>query len=163
MRTKSARKDNLILPRPCIVDGSLEPVRFWTASRAARPCDGAHQPRGESSSPRWLPLGRCGGQPANGESLAQPKRKPVTPDVLVHSEGTVFLFNPLTPRAKEWIDQNVQEDAQWFGTTLVVEHGYPSKHGHSGSSPCILRLYPNGWKCIPNRAHCGTLSRSQES
>jgi hypothetical protein len=46
------------------------------------------------------------------------------PDVLVHNEGTLFLFNPLTSRAKEWIDNNVQDDAQWFGTTLVVEHRY---------------------------------------
>ena len=46
------------------------------------------------------------------------------PDVLVANEGTVFLFNPLTARAKEWIEQNVQPDAQWFGTTLVVEHRY---------------------------------------
>jgi hypothetical protein len=56
--------------------------------------------------------------------LHNPKRKSVTPDVLIHNEGTVFLFNPLTSRAKEWIDENVQEDAQWFGTTLVVEHRY---------------------------------------
>ena len=47
-----------------------------------------------------------------------------TPDVLVANEGTVFLFNPLTPRAKEWIEEHVQPDAQWFGTTLVVEHRY---------------------------------------
>jgi hypothetical protein len=46
------------------------------------------------------------------------------PDVLVRNEGTLFLFNPLTSRAKEWIDNNVQDDAQWFGTTLVVEHRY---------------------------------------
>ena len=48
----------------------------------------------------------------------------VTPDVLVANEGSVFLFNPLTARAKEWIDDNVQDDAHWFGTTLVVEHRY---------------------------------------
>ena len=52
------------------------------------------------------------------------KEKASAPDVLVHNEGTVFLFNPLTARAKEWIDDNVQPDAQWFGTTLVVEHRY---------------------------------------
>jgi hypothetical protein len=46
------------------------------------------------------------------------------PDVLVRNEGTVFLFNPLTPRAKEWMLQNVHPDAQWFGTTLVVEHRF---------------------------------------
>jgi hypothetical protein len=37
-----------------------------------------------------------------------------TPDVLVRNEGTVFLFCPLTPRAKEWIDERVQSDALWF-------------------------------------------------
>lgn len=47
-----------------------------------------------------------------------------TPDVLIHNEGTVFLFDPLTVRAKEWIDDNVQPDARWFGTVLVVEHRY---------------------------------------
>jgi hypothetical protein len=47
-----------------------------------------------------------------------------TPDVLVRNEGTVFLFCPLTPLAKEWIDEHVQTDAQWFGNALVVEHRY---------------------------------------
>ena len=46
------------------------------------------------------------------------------PDVLVHNEGTLFLFNPLTAQAREWIDENVQPDAQRFGTTLVCEHRY---------------------------------------
>jgi hypothetical protein len=56
--------------------------------------------------------------------MDSPKEKPVNPDVLVHNEGAVFLFNPLTSRAKEWVDDNVQPDAQWFGTTLVVEHRF---------------------------------------
>jgi len=47
-----------------------------------------------------------------------------TPDVLVHNEGTVFLFNPLTARAKRWMEDNVHPDSHWFGTTLVVEHRY---------------------------------------
>jgi hypothetical protein len=47
------------------------------------------------------------------------------PDVLVANEGTVFLFNPLTKRAKDWIDDNVSSESwQWFGTTLVVDHRY---------------------------------------
>ena len=46
------------------------------------------------------------------------------PDVLVRNEGTVFLFCPLTPRAKEWIDAHVRSDAHWFGNALVVEHRY---------------------------------------
>ena len=47
---------------------------------------------------------------------------PSTPDVLVRNEGTVFLFCPLTSRGKQWIEEHVQTDAQWFGSTLVVEH-----------------------------------------
>ena len=45
-------------------------------------------------------------------------------DVLVRNEGALFLFCPLTSTAKEWIDEHVQADAQWFGKTLVVEHRY---------------------------------------
>jgi len=56
--------------------------------------------------------------------MKPPKEKAVTPDVLVSNEGTIFLFNPLTAQARAWIDENVQPDAQWFGTTLVVEHRY---------------------------------------
>jgi hypothetical protein len=49
---------------------------------------------------------------------------PSTPDVLVCNEGTVFLFCPLTSQGKEWIDEHVQPDAQWFGNALVVEHRF---------------------------------------
>jgi hypothetical protein len=51
-------------------------------------------------------------------------KNPVTPDVLVANEGTVFLFNPLTSKANEWIEEHVQGDAQWFGHALIVEHRY---------------------------------------
>lgn len=47
-----------------------------------------------------------------------------TPDVLVHNEGTIFLFCPLTPRAKQWIADNVEANATWFGHVLVVEHRF---------------------------------------
>jgi len=46
------------------------------------------------------------------------------PDVLVNNVGTLYTFCPLTLRAKEWIDEHVQDDAQWFGHALVVEHRY---------------------------------------
>jgi len=49
---------------------------------------------------------------------------PITPDVLVRNEGTVFLFCPLTSQGKEWIDEHVQPDALWFGSALVVEHRF---------------------------------------
>ena len=49
---------------------------------------------------------------------------PLTPDVLVHSEGTIFLFCPLTHEAEQWIAQHVEESAMWFGHALVVEHRF---------------------------------------
>jgi len=47
-----------------------------------------------------------------------------TPDVLVSNAGTVFVFCPLTSRAKQWIDENVQPDAQWYGNSLIAEHRF---------------------------------------
>jgi hypothetical protein len=47
------------------------------------------------------------------------------PDVLVRNEGTVFIFCPLTERAKLWFNANVASESwQWFGNVLVVEHRY---------------------------------------
>ena len=74
--------------------------------------------------PRWLPLGRCGGKPQKENSLQSAKNQSVTPDVLVNNVGTLYTFCPLTLRAKEWIDEHVQDDAQWFGHALIVEHRY---------------------------------------
>jgi hypothetical protein len=48
----------------------------------------------------------------------------VYPDVRVRNEGTIVLFTPIMPRAKQWIAGNVQPDAQWLGDALVVEHRY---------------------------------------
>ena len=48
-------------------------------------------------------------------------------DVLAANQGTVFLFNSLTARAQEWVDDNVvSEPWQWLGRTLVVEARYAS-------------------------------------
>ena len=47
-----------------------------------------------------------------------------SPDVLIANEGTLFLFSPLSHVAKEWIEEHVEADAQWFGSALVVEHRY---------------------------------------
>jgi hypothetical protein len=67
---------------------------------------------------------RCGGQPAKDNPVTAWEGTP-TPDVLVANQGSVFIFNPLTERAQQWINENVQsEDWQWFGTSLVVDHRY---------------------------------------
>lgn len=45
-------------------------------------------------------------------------------DVHVSNQGTIFTFWPVTDAAKEWIDENVPDDSQWFGPKLVVEWRY---------------------------------------
>ena len=45
-------------------------------------------------------------------------------DVIVSNEGTVLLFNPLTARAKRWMQANVHPDSHWFGSALVIECRY---------------------------------------
>lgn len=56
--------------------------------------------------------------------MSSSSQVPITPDVLVQNEGTLFLFCPLTSQGKEWIDEHVQSDALWFGSALVVEHRF---------------------------------------
>ncbi len=56
--------------------------------------------------------------------MDSPKEKSATPDVLFNDAETLYTFSPLTARAKEWIAEHVQPDAQWFGNALVVEHRY---------------------------------------
>lgn len=46
-----------------------------------------------------------------------------TADFAIADQGTLVLFNPLTPEAKAWIDNNcVTEPYQWFGRALAVNH-----------------------------------------
>lgn len=43
-------------------------------------------------------------------------------DFIVRDEGTVWLFTPLTPAALQFLSEHTQEDARYFGDSLVVEH-----------------------------------------
>lgn len=55
-----------------------------------------------------------------------PSPKPHT-DALVENHGSLFLIRPLSTYAADWIEQNilnVNEEAQTFGSALVVEPRY---------------------------------------
>ncbi len=45
-------------------------------------------------------------------------------DFVVRDEGTIWLFTPLTPAALQFLSDHIQEDAQYFGDSLAVEHRY---------------------------------------
>lgn len=51
-------------------------------------------------------------------------------DVKVQNEGSIFLFHPLTEAGKDWIKENIDNDAQFFGDALVVEHRYAGDIAH---------------------------------
>lgn len=45
-------------------------------------------------------------------------------DFVVRDEGNIWLFTPLTPAALQFLSEHIQEDAQYFGDSLAVEHRY---------------------------------------
>ena len=45
-------------------------------------------------------------------------------DFVVRDEGTIWLFTPLTPSALQFLSEHIQDDAQYFGDSLIVEHRY---------------------------------------
>lgn len=45
-------------------------------------------------------------------------------DVNVVNHGSLFAFELLTMEAREWVDQNVSDDTQFFGGALMVEPRY---------------------------------------
>jgi hypothetical protein len=45
-------------------------------------------------------------------------------DFVVRDEGTIWLFTPLTPSALRFLSEHIQDDAQYFGDSLAVEHRF---------------------------------------
>jgi len=43
-------------------------------------------------------------------------------DIWVLPQGTLALVRPLTQQASEWISRHAQDDSQWFGPALIIEH-----------------------------------------
>jgi len=50
--------------------------------------------------------------------------KKVKADVAVTGGGTVYLVDGLTAKGKTWIAENLPQNAQYWGESMVVEHHY---------------------------------------
>ena len=61
----------------------------------------------------------------------------VGPDFVFENHGTLYLVRPQNEAARRHLQDNVQEDAQWWGDALVVEHRY--------ALPLSEALADNGW------------------
>jgi hypothetical protein len=42
----------------------------------------------------------------------------------VEDHGSIVLIRPLTSDVERWFEEHVPDDAQWFGSALVVEPRY---------------------------------------
>ncbi len=45
-------------------------------------------------------------------------------DVCIENHGSLFVFRPMTPAARAWIEENVSEESMWWAGGLVVESRY---------------------------------------
>jgi hypothetical protein len=42
----------------------------------------------------------------------------------IENHGSIVLVRPLTEDVTAWLNENVDDEAQWFGDALVVEPRY---------------------------------------
>jgi hypothetical protein len=47
-------------------------------------------------------------------------------DFLIENHGSVVLLQPLTIAAEDWLTEHTPEDAQHWGTSIVIEPRYVS-------------------------------------
>jgi hypothetical protein len=45
-------------------------------------------------------------------------------DFLYQHEGSIGLLYPVTDEARAWVEEHISDDAQWFGSGLVIEWRY---------------------------------------
>jgi hypothetical protein len=55
----------------------------------------------------------------------------------LENHGSIALLRPLTPDVRAWLEEHVDEEAQWFGSALVVEPRY--------LEPLVLALIEEGY------------------
>ena len=60
---------------------------------------------------------------AEAARAAVTRRVPAT-DVRVTDHGSVVLFHPLTDAARDWLSDNVGDDAMYLGDALACEHRF---------------------------------------
>ncbi len=52
------------------------------------------------------------------------RKSAIVRDLVIRARGSVVLVEPLTSRARAWLMNYAQKDAQWDGEALAVEPRY---------------------------------------
>lgn len=55
---------------------------------------------------------------------ASPREPDSVIDLVFHNHGSVWLMEPRTPLADEWIADNIPEDAPMLGNNIAIEARY---------------------------------------
>jgi hypothetical protein len=58
-------------------------------------------------------------------AFSDTRRKPMA-DFEVSNHGTIFIFTPLSPAARDWVAEFLPEDAQRWAGGVAIEHRYIS-------------------------------------
>ncbi len=45
-------------------------------------------------------------------------------DLYIQNEGSIFLLRAVSDTGREWIAEHIPDDAQTYGSAIVVEHRY---------------------------------------
>jgi len=56
--------------------------------------------------------------------LADTEGMDMSADIIVRNHGSIVLLEPQDRAAEEWLETNVEAEAQWWGPSLVVEPRY---------------------------------------
>jgi hypothetical protein len=72
----------------------------------------------------WYVAHRDGRRFEFEDGFTIPPARESEPDARVENHGTLFLVRPLNEGIREHLEENVSEEARWFGGALVVEHRY---------------------------------------
>jgi hypothetical protein len=76
---------------------------------------------------RYGPKGKIPRRSQSQFSLAfSDTRRKRMADFEVSCHGTIFIFTPLTPAARDWVAEFLPEDAQRWAGGVAIEHRYIS-------------------------------------
>ena len=45
-------------------------------------------------------------------------------DFAIQNHGSIYLLEPKTPEADEWVEEHLPDNAMWMGHSVAVEHRY---------------------------------------
>ena len=61
-----------------------------------------------------------------------------SPDLVLINHGSVYVLEPLTERGRDWIDESIDPEAQWWGKGVVIEPRYVENVVLGAQASCLV-------------------------